>query len=86
MEVKKITDKQIATINKMKGLIEIQGHNELDEIDLNSLSRYDASKIISGLIVISTNNRLIALGHKASDSIFLKALDDVFDTIEKYKK
>jgi hypothetical protein len=47
----------------------------------------DASKIIGGLLSLIKCNRFVAHGCKVSNSpMFLKALDDVFDTIDKYQQ
>ncbi len=61
--------------------------NALDRIDITQLTCSDASKIIGGLLSLIKCNRFVAHGCKVSNSpMFLKALDDVFDTIDKYQQ
>lgn len=89
--MKKITDKQIACINKCKHVIDDNKYgNELDSIDITKLTCYDASKLIGGLLVLIKCDRLIGYGYGplrvSESSMYLKALDDVYDTIEKYQQ
>lgn len=86
--MKTITDKQITGINKCKSVIDNKENgNALDRIDITKLTCSDASKIIGGLLSLIKCNRFVAHGCKVSNSpMFMKALDDVFDTIDKYKQ
>lgn len=86
--MKTITEKQIACINKCKSVIDNKENgNALDRIDITQLTCFDASKIIGGLLSLIKCNRFVAHGCKVSNSpMFLKALDDVFDTIDKYQQ
>lgn len=85
--MKKITEKQIECIKKCKSVIDdVEMGNDLDKIDITRLTRYDASKIIGGLLALIKCYRYVAKGCAVSSSpAFLKALDDIYDTIEKYK-
>ena len=85
--MKMITEKQIACINKCKSVIDNkESGNGLDRIDITKLTCYDASKIIGGLLTLTKCYRFVARGCVVSNSpMFLQALDDVYDTIEKYK-
>ena len=86
--MKTITDKQITCINKCMSVIDNKENvNSLDRIDITKLTCSDASKIIGGLLSLIKCNRFVAHGCKVSNSpMFMKALDDVFDTIDKYKQ
>jgi len=84
----KITEKQIACIKRNKSLIDNKERgNDLDRIDLTALNRYDASKLIGGLISLAKCNQYLwKTGRPVSNSpYFINAIDDIFDTIEKYK-
>lgn len=83
-----ITEKQIACINRCKSVIDDKDRgNALDRIDISELTRSDASKIIHGLLALIQCNKAVARGCKVSNSaMFLDALDDIYDTIERYTK
>lgn len=58
-----------------------------ERTDITQLTCSDASKIIGGLLSLIKCNRFVAHGCNVSNSpMFLKALDDVFDTIDKYQQ
>lgn len=86
--MKMITEKQAACINRCKSVIDDNKRgNALDRIDINKLTCYDASKIIGGLLALIQCNKAVVRGCKVTNSaMFNDALDDVYDTIEKYQK
>lgn len=81
--MKMITDKQKKFINDIKGVITENGINAIDALDLNKFTCYDASKLISGLLGLS---KAISRGACVTSTAYCdEALDNVFNTIEKYK-
>lgn len=84
--MKMITDKQKKFINDIKGVITENGINAIDALDLNKFTCYDASKLISGLLGLRDCYKAISRGARVTNTAFCSdSLDDVFDTIEKYK-
>ena len=84
--MKMITDKQKKFINDIKGVITENGTNAIDTLDLNKFTCYDASKLISGLLGLRDCYKAIFRGKSVTRTVYCeKALDDVFDTIEKYR-
>lgn len=86
--MKMITEKQAACISRCKSVIDNKENgNALDRIDINKLTCYDASKIIGGLLALIQCNKAVVRGCKVTNTaMFNDALDDVYDTIEKYQK
>lgn len=84
--MKMITDKQKKFINDIKGVITENGINAIDALDLNKFTCYDASKLISGLLGLRDCYKAISRGVCVTSTAYCdEALDNVFDTIEKYK-
>lgn len=84
--MKMITDKQKKFINDIKGVITENGKNVIDTLDLNKFTCYDASKLISGLLGLKNCYKAISYGHSVSNTAYCSdSLDEIFDTIEKYK-
>lgn len=84
--MKMITDKQKKFINDIKGVITENGINTIDTLDLNKFTCYDASKLISGLLGLIDCYKAITRGACVTSTAYCdEALDNVFDTIEKYK-
>ena len=60
--------------------------NPLDNVNLDAFTIGDASTLIKGLLGLQRCNHLAFRGVVVSNSYaFQCALDDVFDTIEKYQ-
>ena len=77
----------MACIQKCKSVIDDKRGNALDRIDISKLSCSDASKIIGGLLALIKCNKAASNGRRVSNSpAFMGALDDIYDTIEKYQK
>ena len=85
--MKTITGKQKKCIIKCKSVInDTDFGNPLDRINIDALTCYDASKIISGLLTLIKCNRLVFGGCSVSSTPeFSEALDNVYDTIDKCK-
>lgn len=84
--MKMITDKQKKFINDIKGVITENGKNVIDTLDLNKFTCYDASKLIGGLLELRNCYSAISRGYRVTHMVYCSdALDNVFDTIEKYK-
>ena len=85
--MKLITQKQKELIIKLKPLCDNKDFvNPLDNVNLDALTIGDASTLIKGLLGLQKCNRLVFRGVVVSNSYaFQCALDDVFDTIEKYQ-
>lgn len=84
--MKKITDEQKALIIKLKSICDYEDRNPIDKVDLNAFTISDASTLIKGLLGLQKCNHLAFRGVVVSNSYaFQCALDDVYDTIEKYQ-
>lgn len=85
--MRKITEKQKALIIKLKSFCDNKDFgNSLDKVDLNAFTISDASTLIKGLLGLQKCNHLAFRGVVVSNSYaFQCALDDVYDTIEKYQ-
>ena len=82
--MKQITPKQKELIIKLKSICDNNDFgNPLDNVNLDAFTIGDASTLIKGLLKC---NKLAFIGVVVSNSyLFQCALDDVFDTIEKYQ-
>lgn len=85
--MRKITEKQKTLIIKLKSFCDNKDFgNPLDKVDLNAFTISDASTLIKGLLGLQKCNHLAFRGVVVSNSYaFQCALDDVYDTIEKYQ-
>ena len=83
-----ITPKQKELIAKLKSLCDNkESGNPIDKVNLDSFTIADASTLIKGLLGLQKCNKLAFRGVVVSNSYaFESALDDVFDTLEKYQK
>ena len=84
--MKMITEKQKKFINDIKGVITENGINAIDALDLNKFTCYDASKLIGGLLGLRDCYKAISRGACVTSTAYCdEALDNVFNTIEKYR-
>lgn len=85
--MKQITPKQKELIIKLKSICDNKDFgNPLDNVNLDAFTIGDASTLIKGLLGLQKCNKLAFSGVVVSNSyLFQCALDDVFDTIEKYQ-
>lgn len=85
--MKLITPKQKELIIKLKSFCDNKDFgNPLDNVNLDAFTIGDASTLIKGLLGLQRCNHLAFRGVVVSNSYaFQCALDDVFDTIEKYQ-
>ena len=85
--MKLITPKQKELIIKLKPLCDDKDSgNPLDNVNLDAFTIGDASTLIKGLLGLQRCNHLAFRGVVVSNSYALQcALDNVFDTIEKYQ-
>ena len=82
----KITNEQKTLIIKLKSICDYEDRNPIDKVDLNAFTISDASTLIKGLLGLQKCNHLAFRGVVVSNSYaFQCALDDVYDTIEKYQ-
>lgn len=85
--MKMITPKQKELIIKLKSFCDNKDFgNPLDKVNLDAFTIGDASTLIKGLLGLQKCNHLAFRGVVVSNSYaFQCALDDVYDTIEKYQ-
>ncbi len=83
--MKLASEKQLAYINNLKCVINENGMNPIDDIDIRTLTSFDASILIRGLLDLIKCNKMAYRGIRVSYlPLFTSALDKVYDTIDKY--
>lgn len=84
MTPKMITDKQISFIQSLKHLLDDNKYgNPIDRLDISKVTRYDASKLIQGMLGLRSQHTNIRRGYGLSISLD-EALDNIYNTLEHY--